>query len=116
MSDGGRYKGAAVIDETTIREAVERIARSAPGSRVIVFGSHARGEADDRSDLDLLVIEPEVENPLAEAVRLQAALAPLAIPVDLVVVSAAKFDYWKDTPNTLYHRAAREGQVHEPVP
>lgn len=33
-----------------------------PETRVILFGSHARGEANEHSDLDFLVIEPSVED------------------------------------------------------
>ena len=42
---------AALIDE-----AARRIARAAPGARVILFGSKARGTDDAESDIDLLVL------------------------------------------------------------
>jgi predicted nucleotidyltransferase len=41
---------------------------------VILFGSHARGEAGEHSDLDFLVIEPEVEDWGRESARLHRAL------------------------------------------
>ena len=88
---------------------------AAPKSRVILFGSHARGDADADSDVDFLVIEPQVQNRYAEMVRLREVLRPLLIPVDVLVVSQEKFDYWRDTPNTVYHRAAKEGRVYEQV-
>jgi hypothetical protein len=44
-----------------IEEAARRLSQGAPGARVILFGSHARGDAGSRSDLDFLVAEPEVE-------------------------------------------------------
>lgn len=43
-----------------ITSAVHRIAEAARPERILLFGSHARGEARDDSDLDLLVIESEV--------------------------------------------------------
>jgi predicted nucleotidyltransferase len=82
---------------------------------VIVFGSHAHGEADRGSDLDLLVVEPHVENAYQETLRLEEALRPLMVPVDILVVSEAKFAYWQDTPNTIFHRALKEGRMYEPV-
>jgi len=104
-----------LTDEQTIRKAVSLLLEAAPKSRVILFGSHARGEADPDSDVDFLVIEPEVENRYAEMVRLREVLRPLFIPVDVLVVSQEKFDYWRDTPNTVYHQAAKDGKVYEQV-
>jgi uncharacterized protein len=56
-------------------------------ARVIVFGSHARGDARDGSDLDFLVIERDVANRAVEMARLRDALPPLNVPVDVIVVS-----------------------------
>jgi predicted nucleotidyltransferase len=58
-----------VIDETLIEEAGRRLAAAAPDAEVILFGSHARGEANPHSDVDFLVVEPEVANEAEEAVR-----------------------------------------------
>ena len=54
-------------NESLIAEAGRRLATATDGARVIVFGSYARGEAGPESDLDLLVIEPEVSAPRAES-------------------------------------------------
>ena len=54
-----------------IEEIGVRLARVAPrDSRVVLFGSHARGEADAGSDYDILVIEPAVADAAHESVRL----------------------------------------------
>lgn len=103
------------MDETMIQKAVNRLLIAAPGSRVIVFGSQARGDARPDSDVDIMVVEPTVENRYEETVRLYQVLAPLVIAVDLLVVSAERFDYWCDTPNTVIHVAAHEGRTYEQV-
>jgi predicted nucleotidyltransferase len=46
-----------VSSDELIDEAAGRIAEAAPGATLIVFGSHARGDANSHSDLDLLVVE-----------------------------------------------------------
>ena len=90
-----------------------------PGSKVIVFGSHARGEAQPGSDLDFLVVEPEVGSVRREMVRLRLALdrviAPLLVPTDVLVVSRERFEHWRNTPSTVYHEAATEGKAYERV-
>ena len=104
-----------MIDERTITKAAKLLLAAAPGSKVILFGSYARGRADPRSDLDFMVVEPEVKNRYEEILRLAEVLRPLLLPVDVLVVSAERFDYWRDTPNTVYFRAAKEGRVYEQV-
>ena len=84
-----------------------------PGSRLIVFGSHARGDARENSDLDLLVIEPEVVDRAAETVRLATLLGRRLVPADIVVMSLAAFETQRTVPNTLAFRVAHEGRVLE---
>jgi predicted nucleotidyltransferase len=87
--------------------------RLPPGSRVIVFGSRARGGAREDSDLDLLVVEPVVTNRFDEMARLASLLGRNLIPADVVVMSDAKFENERTQPNTLAWRAAQEGLIHD---
>lgn len=100
-----------MIDDATVRRAVKLLLHAAPGSTVILFGSHARGEAGEQSDLDFLVVEPEVRSRRAEMVRLRDVLRPLKVPADVMVVSRKTFDEWADTPGTIVYEAAHEGRV-----
>ena len=109
-----------MVDEETIQKAVEVLLEAAPsGSKVILFGSHARGKARPGSDLDFLVVEPEVKNVHKEMVRLRLALdrviGPLLVPADVLVVSRERFEHWQDTPSTVYYEAATEGIAYERV-
>jgi predicted nucleotidyltransferase len=100
-----------MIDEATIDEAARRIVdASHPGTRVILFGSHARGEAGKHSDIDFLVIEPEVENATEESVRLRRALRGLVLAADVIVASEQKVRDWRDVNGSLIHAALAEGR------
>jgi uncharacterized protein len=100
-----------MIDEATIEEAGRRIGAAAPqGSRVILFGSYARGEANRHSDVDILVIEPEVESTTEESVRLYRTLKDLRIPVDVLVIAEDNARRRAKVKGTVVERAFREGR------
>jgi len=101
-----------VISDAVILDASQRLARAAHSrARVLLFGSRARGDARDDSDLDFLVIEEHVENKLREMATLRDALPPLGVPVDVVVVSEEEIARRGSVPSTLIHRALRDGRV-----
>jgi len=101
-----------VASEELIEIAAQRLARAARAPAwVILFGSHARGEATIDSDLDFLVLQREVDDRIAEAVRLRRVLRGLRTPVDVVVMSEALAAQRARVPGTLVHRALREGRV-----
>jgi uncharacterized protein len=99
--------------ETIERMVATLLAQAPAGSRVILFGSHARGDANADSDVDFLVVEPTLASRRAETVRLRSAVRPFRVPVDLLVVSRETFDAWKALPNNVINEAHREGRVYE---
>jgi uncharacterized protein len=105
-----------MIDPTVIEEAARLLLHAAPmGSEVILFGSHARGDATPDSDLDFLVVEPEVKSKHSEMVRLRDALRPLRVPADVLVTSRTTFEEWRDTPNNVLFEAWTEGRLFHEV-
>lgn len=100
-----------MTDEASTRELGRRLAVEAPNARVVLFGSHARATATLRSDIDVLVVEPEVENTALESVRLMRAVSDLRLPVEIVVVSEREAAEWRDVRGSLVHAALSEGRV-----
>ena len=98
-----------MISQEKIDSAIRILAQIAGADRILMFGSYARGDAGEDSDLDLLVIEPQVANRAAEMVRLRRALRPLRIPVDVLVYSADDVARWGDQPGSTLYSALREG-------
>ncbi len=100
-----------MISAEMVRTAAQALLEAAPGSRVILFGSYARGDAKPDSDLDFLVIRPQVRARREEMVRLSDTLRRLGIYADVLVVSEKNFQEWADVPGTVLFEAARGGKV-----
>jgi uncharacterized protein len=77
---------ASLIKER--RDEILRLVREHHGRSISVFGSVARGEAHDDSDIDFLV-EFEPDSSLLDLIHLEEALAGLlGVPVDVISVGA----------------------------
>lgn len=106
-----RY-GRDVVSRAEIDRAARLLAeRASSPARVILFGSHARGEADRWSDVDFLVIEAEVEDRFEEMVRLTRALGEIRVPAEVLVVSEEHVGEWGEVSGTMLSSALKEGRV-----
>ena len=101
----------AIPSPAKIREAALQIAERFSPERVVLFGSHARGDAGEGSDVDLMVLFSEIENPRDRAVEIHAALKGCGFPKDILVSTVSRFERYRNVPNTVYWPASREGQI-----
>ena len=107
----------AVVDEKTMQDLVKRIVALAPPTRVILFGSYARGDATTGSDLDLMVMQPHVSDSYAEMIRLHRVVGDVGVGVDLLVYSEADYSRRSQVPGTVLYWARKEGRsLYEAVP
>lgn len=65
------------MDNECIAMMTERIVRHFDPLQIILFGSHARGDPDKQSDIDLLVVFAELTDKRKTAVDIRVALADL---------------------------------------
>lgn len=101
-----------MLDEAIIRLAVRRAVAAAQAPlRALLIGSYARGDADEGSDLDLVVIERKVSDKGAEMLRLRRAIGDIGTGVDVLVFSEEEFSRRSQVPGTLPYWASREGKV-----
>ena len=100
---------------------VRAIVAEADPEQILLFGSRARGDHAEDSDVDLIVVEAEPFGPgrsrFREINRLRRAARPpgvgaeIEVGVDILVYSLDEVEYWRDSINHVLARALREGTV-----
>ena len=90
---------------------VDRIVGRFQPSQVVLFGSHARGTASEWSDVDLLVILPNVSDKRDAAVNIRRVLGDLPVCKDIVVATPEEIARRGHLPGTVLRSALREGKV-----
>ena len=107
---GGRIRYAGRTLAEWVPDVVGDLAAAQP-ERVLLFGSVARGVDGADSDIDLLVVLPEVERSRRHELTVKLARAITApVPVDLLVTDPAEIAERGDLPGIL-RVALREGRV-----
>jgi predicted nucleotidyltransferase len=99
-----------MIDERMLQEIVQRIVAEVHPSRVILFGSYGRNDADEGSDLDIMVIKPRVDNRYAEMIDLRKVVGHVGVGVDLLLYSEAEYGRRSQVPGTVLYWARKEGR------
>lgn len=92
-----------------IEEMTARIVREFDPLQVILFGSHARGDAGSDSDIDLLVVLAEVADRRATTIGIRDILADMPIAKDIIV--ATPDDIRRASRPSVLGRARDEGRV-----
>jgi uncharacterized protein len=103
------------VTESIVDRIADLIAREVKPVRVILFGSHARGDAENDSDIDLLVVEEQpfsdTHSRWTEIIRIRHALSSIRHPKDILVYSVAEMEKWQHSLNHIVSRCLREGKV-----
>ncbi len=94
-----------------IDELVRRIVDRFAPEKVILFGSHGRGEADPDSDVDLLVVMPFTGPRREKVIDVRMALRGVGIAKDVFLMTPEEFERRRDVVGTIAWPAAHEGTV-----
>ena len=100
-----------VASETFILTMVDRIVGAFQPLRIILFGSHARGTATEWSDVDLLVILPNVSDKRDTAIEIRRVLGDLPVCKDIVIATPEEVARRGHLVGTVLRSALREGKV-----
>ena len=79
-----------MVTRKEIRDFVRSVAREFSPQRVLLFGSYARGNPSEDSDVDLLVIMPTRKRTIQQALEIRRRI-PREFPLDLLVKTPQDF-------------------------
>jgi len=96
---------------TILSDMVIRMCQVGSPQKIILFGSMARNDNKEGSDIDLLVVEHSNSPRYKRSARYRKAVAGLFIAKDIVVWSPEEIEEWKAVPNAFITSILREGRV-----
>ena len=97
--------------QNVINTIVRTIADTGLASKIILFGSFARGEETPDSDIDLCVLTPiKDRRPLDISIELRQKLWGVKkMPLDLLTYNQERFDYQAARPRSFENIISTEG-------
>jgi uncharacterized protein len=99
------------IPMRTIRALANHIARKFNPEEIILFGSHAYGNPDDGSDVDLLVVMETPKGEVKTIMEISDSLPPLPFRVDIIARSRATIDKRKKSGDFFLREVTKRGKV-----
>ena len=100
-----------MLTKKLLQKTISAIIKSVNPKKVILFGSYAREEADEESDLDLLVIEEKTVNRGKEMVKIRNAIGDIGVGVDILVYSEKDIKELGHLRSSTLYWALKEGKI-----
>jgi predicted nucleotidyltransferase len=102
----------SIITHELIEYLVQKIVPEIQPQKIILFGSYARGDFGQDSDLDLFIITDSQGSSRAVRRRVEALLWGREFPVDLIVRTPAEVEWNVRARNPFYlHHILKQGKV-----
>ena len=95
----------------SLKRAIQIIVEVAEPDKIILFGSHARGDDRAESDYDLLVLKKGEKKERALTHKIYMGFKDIGAPVDVIVADLDKYEELKTDPYLVYSQAARNGRT-----
>jgi uncharacterized protein len=103
---------AAVLESGILDEMVRRLVAEFQPEQIILFGSHAWGEPNEESDVDLFVIVPDSdERPIDRMHRGYSCLSGVGVPKDVLVKTRTEAEHYRHVRASLEYKVFAEGIV-----
>lgn len=94
-----------------LSETIKRIISVILPTKVILFGSAARGEMRENSDIDLLIVTPAGTHRRKTAQKIYRNMIGVGFATDIVVVTEDDIERYKEHPCMIIHHALEDGRV-----
>ena len=101
---------AAALDKI-VQETIGRILSVVSPKQVFLFGSAARGNLHDNSDIDLLVVVPNGTHRRKTAQSIYRNMVGLCFGADIVVVTEKDVEQYRDAEGWVIREAIAEGRL-----
>lgn len=99
-----------MIDQRLLEEIVLRLQQTKP-LKMFLFGSQVTGNANDESDIDLLLVKDVVTSKIKEMNDARKLLRGLGKSFDVIVTTQEEFDFYRNQVNSVHHAAANFGKI-----
>jgi len=100
-----------MIDSNEIVRVATRMGKAIDAEQVILFGSHARGDAQETSDIDLLIVANSELPRFKRSRELYKLLRPYPFAMDLVVYTPEEVAKGAKSPVSFVSTVLREGKT-----
>lgn len=100
-----------MISSDLIDGIKKRLVDAFAPEKIILFGSQARGTADARSDVDILVICRFEGNRRRLMLEMDRALDDLDYAFDILILTPEEFQRNRHIPGTIGRYAQQEGRI-----
>ena len=100
-----------MVNDSVLNEICDRLVKVFSPQKIILFGSQARGTADSRSDVDLLIICPILDSRRRLMVAMDRVLRGMKLARDIIVMTPEEFERDRNIPGTIARPAWLEGKI-----
>lgn len=100
-----------MLSDEQIQTSAKKILNVEEPLQIILFGSYARGEATEESDLDLLVIVKDIQKRGRKMVTYRNAIGRVAPGVGVDILVYSEDEALKPVPGTVLYWALSEGKI-----
>ncbi len=100
-----------MISQKLLEQATERLIKQIDPYKIILFGSQARGAADERSDVDLLIVASFHGKRRKILVAMDRALRGIGFARDLILLTPDEYERDRHILGTVARPASLDGKI-----